>query len=196
MMHEIEFSLVPKVNESEEWFPRPYPASKELPEWLRSMPLEVQSPSLTTRTVKSCVPFVEALTCGYIIPLAADIVLHRDKDGFFYGESQDYDIVHMHPANQVKGAPFENAPIVKILNPWLIRTPPGHSTLFLPPLNRLETPSLPFVPLAGLVETDNFYREVNFPAMVTLQPGTRVALPKGTPLVQAIPIKREDYNSK
>ena len=41
--------------------------------------------------------------------------------------------------------------------------------------------------------TDNFYREVNFPAVLTLQPGTQVALAKGTPLVQAVPIKREEY---
>ncbi len=192
-MHDIEFSLVPMVEANADWFPKPYPANKDVPEWFRTMPTEVEAPrTAIRRTVKNCTPFVEALTCGYIIPLAADIKVGRDASGAFFGESRDVEIVHFHPANQVKGAPFEHLPIVKILNPWMIRTPPGFSTLFLPPLNRFH---MPLIPLSGLVETDNFYREVNFPALLTVQPGTHIELAKGTPIVQVIPIRRDEFQS-
>jgi hypothetical protein len=211
----IEFSLV--VHAKEDTFPRPYPANRDVPEWFKAMPTETQvqgtdapgadapgmdGPGMTTGTVKNCPPFIEAITCGYIIPLAADISLSLDSAGVFHGAgrtgfdpaiSRYADIVQIHKAAQVKGAPFENCPVVKILNPWLIRTPPGCSALFLPPLNRFQ---MPLYPLAGLVETDIFYREVNFPAVLMIPPGTTLTLRKGTPFVQVIPIKRDEYQSE
>ena len=46
------------------------------------------------------------------------------------------------------------------------------------------------------METDIFYREVNFPAILSMAPGTSVALPRGTPLVQVIPVKRDEFQSE
>lgn len=40
------------------------------------------------------------------------------------------------------------------------------------------------------------YREVNFPSVLMIPPGTSVKLPRGMPLVQVIPIKREDFQSE
>jgi hypothetical protein len=102
-------------------------------------------------------------------------------------------LLHYHSPAQLPGAPFQNYLVAKILNPWLVRTPPGYSTLFQPLLNRFE-PHL--IPLAGLVETDQYYRNVNFPAIATIPPGNSVTLPRGTPLVQAIPIKRDEFQSE
>jgi hypothetical protein len=196
-VEQIEFSL---VYGTEDVFPRPYPANRDIPEWFKAMPTEAGAQGMTIGTVKNCPPFIEAITCGYIIPLVADISLSLDPAGVFhgqgptcYGQSAFADIVQFHRAPQVKGAPFENCPVVKIINPWLIRTPPGCSALFLPPLNRFQ---MPLVPLAGLVETDIFYREVNFPAVLTIPPGTTLTVLKGTPLVQVIPIRRDEYQSK
>jgi hypothetical protein len=186
----IEFSL---VHGSEDIFPRPYPANKEIPEWFKSMPSETEAQDAPVRTVKNCPPFLEAMACGYIIPLAADIRLALDSAGAFHGECTYANLVVMHKPAQSKGAPFEGCPVVKICNPWLIRTPPGYSTLFLPPVNRFH---MPLIPLTGLVETDIFYREVNFPTILTIRPGTNVVLRRGTPLVQVIPIKRDEFQSE
>lgn len=190
---QIEFSLIPLVSAHAERYPPPYPASKEVPEWLKAMPVVGEKqPERMLKSVKSCPPFLEAMTCGYIIPLAADIKLTVDREGQFRGEASDVDILRFHFAGQVQGAPFERFPVVKILSPWLMRTPPGYSTMFLPLVNRFETR---LIPLAGLVETDLFYRNVNFPAVLTIAPGTTLALPKGTPLVQVIPIKRDEFHA-
>jgi hypothetical protein len=191
----IEFSLVQGTDAD---FPRPYPANREIPDWFKAMPAETDVPNTSapgarTRTLKNCPPFLEAMTCGYIIPLAADLTLSVDAAGGFHGEAYPANILFLHGPKQVPGAPFVNRHVLKILNPWLIQTPPGYSTLFLPLLNRFQ---LPLHPLAGLVETDVFYREVNFPTILTMPPGTTLKLARGTPLVQAIPIRRDEFQSE
>jgi hypothetical protein len=91
------------------------------------------------------------------------------------------------------GAPYAATPVVKFRTPWLIRTPPGYSTLVLPPLNRFE---IPFMPLAGVVETDTYYRQIAFPTLCTMTPGQRITLAKGTPLVQVVPVLRQQWISQ
>ncbi len=196
----IEFTL---VLENQAAFPKPYPASKEIPEWYKSMPAEGEFEGFSFGTVKNCPPFLEAMTCGYIIPLVADISLSLDQAGMFHGEGPSFSeqcagrvrsakMISNHLSAQVKGSPFEKYIIVKVFNPWLIRTPPGYSTLFLPPVNRFQ---MHLVPLTGMVETDVFYREVHFPSLLAIPRGTTLKLTKGTPLVQAIPIKRDEFQS-
>jgi hypothetical protein len=65
--------------------------------------------------------------------------------------------------------------------------------LFLPPLNRLN---VHLMPLAGLVETDVFYREVHFPCVLAIPRGAVLTLARGTPFVQVIPVKRDEFQSK
>ena len=52
------------------------------------------------------------------------------------------------------GAPFAHMPALKFRCPWLIKTPPGYSTLFLPPVNRFDAP---FIPFSGIVESSIVY---------------------------------------
>ena len=190
----IKFSLIFGTDAD---FPRPYPASREIPDWYKAMPPENEAPgaqaqTLPTRTVKNCPPFLDAMTCGYIIPLAVDLKVSVRADGF-HGEGYPPGLVQMHGPAHMPGAPFENRHVLKFINPWLIQTPPGYSTLFLPLINRFQVGLLP---LAGLVETDLFYREVNFPTVLTIPPGNTLILAHGTPLVQAIPVKRAEFQSE
>ncbi|RUV52573.1 hypothetical protein EOA85_28405, partial [Mesorhizobium sp. M5C.F.Ca.IN.020.29.1.1] len=76
----------------------------------------------------------------------------------------------------------------KFHNYWSIRTPPGWSCLFLPPLNR---PTQPFECVAGIVDTDRYAADIHFPFFATAPDGLYV-IEKGTPLVQVIPVRRED----
>ena len=57
----------------------------------------------------------------------------------------------------------KNLPFHKILNPWIITTPPGYSTLFVPPLNNSDDR---FSIIAGIVDTDTFKNEINFPIVI------------------------------
>jgi hypothetical protein len=181
-------------------YPAPYPASRSVPQWLKDMPkdrpLEKQTPTgphqVQVPSVKQCPPFVDAMTCGYIIPLAADVTFEMGSSGGLKFRAQGKIIETQHPL-QVRGSPFEGVVIVKFLNPWVVRTPPGYSTLFLPPLNQFQTP---FQVLAGLVETDTYYRQVHFPTVCLMRPGQVVTLKRGTPVAQAVPLKREAWQSQ
>jgi hypothetical protein len=172
-------------------FPRPFPAAKGIPAWLKQMPLD-RGGADDQPMLKRCPPFLEAMTAGYLIPLAADCRFIVDEDGLLRIESR-LKLVTAHPPFQYEGAPFAAAPVVKFINPWIIRTPQGCSTLFVGALNRYE---LPFAFFSGVVETDAYYRGIHFPAICTLRPGSDFLLQAGTPLVQAIPIERQRWTAE
>ncbi|QHQ35156.1 hypothetical protein [Algicella marina] len=176
--------------------PKPVPAKSALPDWFRSMPSESVADSLggaSVRTLKHCPPFIDALSTGILMPLAADL---RFDDGHV---SWDWDPpflpdtalarapVSVHVPEQASGAPLEDT-ILKFMNFWALETPPGWSLLFTHPLNRED---LPFRTLSGLVDCDSFADGyVHFPAL-WLQPGFSGILPAGTPVAQVIAVPRD-----
>ena len=184
---EIKFTCPPQL---EGMLPPPQPARRVLPDWLRKMEMMHDIPDVGEEmSLKNCPPFVDAMTHGFVIPLAADISI---EDGRF---SWDWDHeespISFHFSSQARGTPLEgdeNA-VVKFLNFWCIETPPGWSILFTHPVNR---PDLPFHTLTGLVDTDTFNElPVHFPSR-WLESDFNGVLPRGTPIVQCIPILRED----
>lgn len=175
--------------------PHPVPASRAVPEWFKHMPMN-RTPEPATgfdgRTAKMCMPFLEAMTAGYVILLPCDVHLEMLAPGKLRYQSE-FGIAGAHAPGQSEGTPFMNMPVLKFINPWVIRTPPGYSTLFTAPLNRHDTP---VTPLSGLVETDTYYREVHIPSVVHMPPGSSFTMKAGTPLVQVIPVRRETWTSE
>jgi hypothetical protein len=104
-------------------------------------------------------------------------------------------VAEFHDSGQVGGKAalgFKHGNPVKFINRWVIKTKPGWSTLFIPPMNIFDQP---FRCLAGYVDTDAYPKEVNFPA-AWLVPDFDGSLPAGTPLVTAIPVKRGSFNNR
>jgi hypothetical protein len=84
---------------------------------------------------------------------------------------------------------MNNFPYPKFTNPWSIKTPPGWSCLFLPPVHSSNSF---FTILEGFVDTDRYTAPVNFP-FVLKSVDFEGLIPAGTPMVQVIPIKRENW---
>ena len=189
----IEFHTSPELINR---IPHPFPANRGVPDWLKNMPADASTglpAEPVVPTVKRCPPFLEAITCGYILPLAAEVVLTATPQGLHARTiGLDVPLLSAHHAAQYAGSPFARAPLVKVHNPWIVRTPPGYSSLFLPPLNRFLGP---LSPLCGVVETDTYYREVHFPSICSIAPGATVRLPSGMPVVQVIPFRRDAWTS-
>jgi hypothetical protein len=177
-----------------ERFPVPYPAARNIPDWYKKLALEVSGPEdQANRTLKRCVPFLDAMSCGYIIPLTGDITCTTDAVGnLSYDVEATANLIDTHGPVQYAGTPFASAVIVKFINLWLIKTPPGYSTLLVPALNRFH---IPFMMLSGVVETDNYYREIHFPSICQIPRNARSEMKRGTPLMQAIPFAREEWRS-
>ncbi len=171
----------------------PMPARSALPEWFRKLPpidtahVSAQNSGLT---VKRCVPFIDAMTAGWILPLAATVRLEIRVGGTSVEAGWEFDrvMVSNHAPHQVAGHPQQPRPPCKFHNYWSIRTPPGWSCLFVPPLNR---PNGVFEIAAGVVDTDVYPAHIHFPFFATGPDGVHV-IEKGTPIAQVIPFRRED----
>lgn len=189
----IEFLCYP---EDKGIIPEPIPSRKFIPDWFKKLqPKTMQNENKTgggghrSSTIKRCPPFLDAMTTGWLIPLVADVEFHTNEDasGIDYAWQFDRVMVENHGQDQIAGNPKEPLPPIKFMNYWAIKVPPGWSVLFLPPLNR---PNPYFECMSGFVDCDGYFEFVNFPALFHKEMYEGV-IPAGTPLVQAIPIKRD-----
>lgn len=186
----IEFLCAP---EDKGVIAEPVPARERLPDWFRKLPAVDKTQLSTTNnglTIKRCMPFLDALMAGWILPLAATVRLEISDSGRNVDTGWDFDrpMVSNHNAYQVAGHPSQPRPPSKFHNYWTIRTPKGWSCLFVPPLNQ---PNGVVDVVAGIVDTDEYHALINFPFFATAPDGL-YTLEKGTPLVQVIPFKRSD----
>lgn len=170
----------------------PVPAKAYLPDWFRKLPAVDEGRISTTDTgltIKRCMPFLDAMNTGWIIPLPATVRLDIRDGGRSVEAGWDFDrtLVSFHGTHQVRGNPWGERAACKFHNFWSIVTPPGWSCLFLDPLNR---PNGLFEVLAGVVDTDTYRAPVHFPFFPTAQDGLHV-IEKGSPMVQVIPFRRD-----
>ena len=182
----------------------PVPASQMIPDWfqklnldlavLHSKPLPKMGEMLkdyNSHTVKKCPAIVDYFTQGYIIPMWYDILVQRQGDTFHFESNainNNSSHIEFHDFEQLPTYPFKKTDYrraVKFTSPWFFFTPPGWSTLFIPPL--LHTNDN-FTVLPGIVETDSFH-QVNFPSIWHSEGD--VVLKRGMPFLHAIPFKRE-----
>jgi hypothetical protein len=178
--------------EDEGVIPAPVRAKTALPDWFRKLPAidETQvSPTNSGITVKRCMPFLDAMAAGWVIGLAASVRMEISDGGKTVDCGWDFDrtLVSNHASHQVAGNPREPLPPCKFHNYWTIRTPPGWSCLFVPPLNR---PNGVFEVVAGVVDTDTYQSEIHFPFFAIGEDGLHM-LERGTPIVQVIPFRRD-----
>lgn len=180
------------LKEDEGVIPAPIRAKTALPDWFRKLPpvdAAHVSPNNSGITVKRCMPFLDAMAAGWVIGLAATVRMEISEGGRQVDCGWDFDrtLVSNHASHQVAGNPREPLPPCKFHNYWTIRTPPGWSCLFVPPLNR---PNGIFEIVAGVVDTDTYQSEIHFPFFATGEDGLHV-LERGMPIVQVIPFRRE-----
>jgi hypothetical protein len=173
---------------------QPEPASKFVPDWYKNMESYMdgnKKPSgngTAKVTIKRCMPVFDAITVGYIITSPADVYVSI-KDGQQYFEWSALGLINFHPIDQAPEHPNRKPHAYpKWMNPWAIKTPKGYSTLFTQPMHRESV----FTILPGIVDTDTYTAPVNFP-MVINDPNFEGLIPKGTPIAQVIPFKREGW---
>lgn len=174
---------------------QPVPGKQAIPEWLKKLApymgkdFQVFDNRQTNQTAKRCVPMLDAVMAGYVIRLTHDIHISQ-RDGAPYFQWSSGLGVEFHAPEQASTheAGQRGYAIPKWMNPWAIQTPPGYSSMFIPPLNSEEKVIVPF---SGIVDTDTYYSPVNFPFI--LEKGFEGIVHAGTPIVQVIPFRREAW---
>jgi hypothetical protein len=193
----IEFYCHPNL---EGIIPEPKPAAKCMPDWFKRVKPTCDTSrdesGMAGLTVKKCMPVLDVMSEGFIIPLQGDVHVNSNSDCSIVSakklRSHSFEVVQYHDIQQIGGktAPGFPAPPLKFINHWVIKTAPGWSALFVSPINHLNPH---FTCLGGLVDTDTYCKEVNFPAIWHTK-NADITFKAGTPLVQVIPIKRNMYD--
>jgi len=194
--------IVFKAQDNHVWEVRqkPEPASQFVPQWWKNLPIysnKERKFSLDphpTVTVKRCAPVLDSLTSGYIIPLWTDIWVTQ-QNGFPLVKWQSS--VNVFETWSLEQSSFFEIPegynksVFKYLHGWTIKTPKNWSCLFTQPFGYSNQP---IKSLTGIVDTDNYDGEVNAPFVI--KEGFEGIIEKGTPMVQVIPIKRNNWVSQ
>jgi len=187
--------------------PPPKPSSHFIPEVFKKF----KTAEYPNDTVKACMPFLDSLTSGYIIPLPVSI---KATSWIQDGKSKSFKIninerlngtstnnllsmigISDHPPRQIPESMVNDNAFVKhtfkLHNPWTIKTPPGYSCIFTQPLNR----NSPWKIIDGIVDTDSYDGRINFPFywMKHLEVEESFNVDAGVPMVQVIPFKRESW---
>lgn len=172
-----------------------------VPDWYKSIPSKAKlraSDKNEDLTIKRCIPVLDAFTTGYFLVTTEDYHFEYDQEQGISkitgGKNVRNRSISMHPVSQVGEMPFSPEFIkyaYKWSNPYMIKTPKGYSTLFTHPLNQ---PDLPFYTLTGVVDTDTYIMPVLFPFI--MKNNFSGVLPAGTPIVQVVPFKRDDWEHR
>lgn len=186
----IKFTNITEYKELE----KPKPADSFIPDWYKNTESYIGGKRVpngtgqTSGTIKRCMPVFDAITAGYIITSPADVFVSKKYDTQYF-EWSNFDLIHFHVIEQAKEHPLvKQFAYPKWQNPWAIKTPKGYSTLFVQPFHRESV----FTLLPGIVDTDTYTAPVNFPFVVN-DPDFEGLIPKGTPIAQVIPIKRDSW---
>ena len=198
----LKIKFFPGFREPGDRLSPPEPAIRHVPEWYRSLAKHEKSNDIRTLAptnhigtdgaqvaTKMCMPFFDAMTAGYVYVLEDDVYVDVDEDGkpvvWWDG---DVMMIDKRPSNDL--------PVPEGCHPihygwrmnWYYETPPGYSVIITHPMNRYD---LPFYVQSGIVESDIWGLPV-FTAFF-LKRDFRGVIPKGTPIFQIIPFKRDDW---
>lgn len=184
---------------------KPKPSRLHIPEWYKKGPFyyangkkEKQArliPGTGNKnlTFKHCMPLLDALNIGYIVELQSDVQCTVDDNGGYLLEwLQEVDIFTVHGENSELITPPHgyHSRVVKYLWNTLPKTPKGYSSLIVAPLgfNDLVLHAVPAV-----VDTDKSLQPFDLPMWI--KKDYKGVIPKGTPLAQIIPFKRDNWTS-
>jgi len=186
--------------------PEPELASHFMPKWFNDMPAHHGSGSNIINTAKRCVPMLDVMAAGYIIPLWTDLKITYPEEenrevrfSWRFGSS----VTSAENIVTMAGAPdpkvfFDidglniSTTVWKLNCPWIITTPPGYSCLYTIPFNHPLT-NMHFI--SGIVDTDTYTNEVNFPFLWASNSWEGL-ISAGTPLMQVIPFRRDSFKAE
>lgn len=194
----------PDTRYAEDTIEEPNLAIKHIPEWYKKIPQYFEGDNslkfpigktATNITIKRCIPFIDAMTSGYMAFLAEDVFIDINDDGSpLIRWKTDREIVSWHDSEQFDRLhiPEEyHKMVAKWSNHFGITLPKGYSMIFSHPNNRLD---LPFFTFSGIVDCDSYNNPVQFPFI--LKKNFKGIIESGTPICQMIPIKRDSWKLK
>lgn len=176
----------------------PKPSKKYIPQWYKDGELwlggtpNIESYSSNTG-MKHCMPFLDAMTSGYMLETPADIQVVRSKGNAIPRITW---MLKPDPVDLRSNDLGSTIPKLVGHDPdnwaWVgqfgIKVPKGYSVLLTHPFNRFD---LPFTTLSGIMDSDGHYAAGRVPFF--LKSEFEGVIPAGTPIAQLLPFKRESW---
>lgn len=203
-MKNIQF--IPDNDNVKQIFGVPKPAKRVIPDWYlktekfyqtedKMSGLNLLDANATNTTMRACMPFLDSLTAGYVWELPVDLEFRKSETDVHvrwrFGNDKFISVHHKDQFPKMPApVPSEYDYVYKFKFEYVIKTPKGYSTLFTHPLNRHD---LPFRTFSGIVDTDSYDLSVQFPFQIHANFGEHLIVPRGTPVIQFIPFKRENW---
>ena len=183
----------------------PSPIIKAMPKWFREADRFAKNPITgdfwigpdkgKIPTWKACPALFDIMGTGYTLYTPCDIEFYINEKGTIDLKIED---------QRYKPFCSSRQPMPQFEHPngfykdhfawfpeWAVKVPDGYSVLYSNPFNRYD---LPFMTVSGIIDND----KVNLPGTMPffLRDGWTGVLPAGTPYVQLLPFKREDWSSE
>jgi hypothetical protein len=209
------FRPQPLLNEESKYAPSP--AQSVIPQWYKDADSFEKTPNEEYRkatkeicpfpkegttddygkipTWKACPAILDAFLTGYVFKTPCDLTFYKNTQGLIDVKVEN---------NQYKNFCTPRTPMPNFVHPqgyynhhfawladWGIELPEGYSALFMTPMNRFD---LPFLNTTGIIDSDKVHLLGSFPFFVI--EGWEGVIPAGTPYLQILPFRREDWEQK
>jgi hypothetical protein len=184
---------------------RPEPTIKNIPEWFRKADRFAINPQTgkpwinpqdggKVPTWKACPAIFDVMGTGYFLKTPCDIEFLLDENEkisckVFDKKYQDFCTPRL-PLPQFQAPMGYHEEHFAWWADWGVKVPEGYSILYTHPLNRYD---LPFVTTNGVIDSDKVELLGTMPFFIFN--GWTGILPAGTPYMQLIPFKRENWES-
>lgn len=176
---------------------------KNIPNWYKSLPKGVgennkkvflDSVGFPNPGLKTCAPFFDALSSGYMIKLHCDIQVERN--------GEEVRMTWASPIKPLSSRSEEIASHVPMISgfgpftqaweiPYGFKVPKGYSIIITNPLNRND---LHTFSTSGVMDADDYLGPGAVPFALSLN--FEGIIKAGTPILQLIPFKRDSWESK
>lgn len=182
----------------------PMPVSKTLPDWYIDADRFAKMPSGDAfigpdggkiPTWKACPAVYDIMATGYVERVPCDIEFFYNDRGIISARAlsqKDSNFVSYRPPMPQFQVPhgYDESHFAWWAE-WGIELPKGYSAIYTHPLNRYE---LPFMTTNGIIDNDKVNMPGNVPFFV--KKGWTGIVEAGTPYMQVIPFKRENWESE
>lgn len=195
----------------------PTPTQKEIPDWYKNADRFAKDPNGEyyqapkevcpfpkegsvddygkIPTWKACPAIMDAFATGYLFKTPCDLEFYKDNQEIINVKVFD---------SKYSNFCTQRLPMPQFEHPkgyydhhfawyldWGLELPDGYSALFMTPMNRFD---LPFLNTAGIVDSDKVHLLGSFPFFIA--EGWEGIIPAGTPYLQVLPFKRENWEHK
>lgn len=146
-------------------------------------------------TWKACPAIMDAFSTGYVFKTPCDLVFFKNAQGIIDVKIED---------KRYQDFCTQRPPMPQFEHPqgyykhhfawfpeWGLELPDEYSALFMTPMNRFD---LPFMNTTGIVDSDKVHLLGSFPFFIA--DGWEGTIPAGTPYLQVLPFKRENWESQ